>query len=116
MQEGLEHLLYTYGVDLAIWSHMHSYERSLPIYNFKFNASILDPYINPSAPGKCQIVDIHLMCNGWSIVWHLFYLENLQVGDTQTTGLLMHFNANFATKYLKFVSFGIRVFLYISRI
>lgn len=30
---GLEKLFYHYGVDLAIWAHEHSYERTYPVYN-----------------------------------------------------------------------------------
>ena len=30
---GLEELLYENDVDLAVWAHEHSYERSLPVYN-----------------------------------------------------------------------------------
>ena len=45
MRENLEHLLNKYSVDLAIWSHCHSYERSYPIYSMNYTNS----YINPPA-------------------------------------------------------------------
>ena len=46
----LEPLLYKYGVDLAIWAHEHSYERSWPLFNQTvYNATGDDPYYNPKA-------------------------------------------------------------------
>ena len=48
---GLEELLKEYGVDLAIWGHVHSYERSWPVYNYQvYNGSYEEPYHNPGAP------------------------------------------------------------------
>jgi len=35
MQQGFEDLLYKYKVDLAIWGHQHSYERTCPVYKQK---------------------------------------------------------------------------------
>ncbi|XP_067120071.1 acid phosphatase type 7-like [Centruroides vittatus] len=47
---GLEEILYKYGVDLAIWGHQHSYERTWPLYDNKvYNGSIWLPYHNPKA-------------------------------------------------------------------
>ena len=37
IQKGLEDLLYKYGVDLALWGHYHSYERTCRVYNNKCN-------------------------------------------------------------------------------
>uniref|UniRef100_A0A1A9ZD64 Purple acid phosphatase n=1 Tax=Glossina pallidipes TaxID=7398 RepID=A0A1A9ZD64_GLOPL len=48
---GLEELFYNYGVDVEIWSHEHSYERSWPLYNYTvLNGSLAEPYRNPRAP------------------------------------------------------------------
>ncbi|XP_077292142.1 acid phosphatase type 7 isoform X2 [Arctopsyche grandis] len=48
---GLEELFYTYGVDLEIWAHEHSYERLWPIYDYTvYNGSYEKPYVNPQAP------------------------------------------------------------------
>ncbi|CAG7727913.1 unnamed protein product, partial [Allacma fusca] len=47
---GLEDLLVTYGVDLAIWAHEHSYERLFPLYNKTvYNGSMEEPYKNPKS-------------------------------------------------------------------
>ncbi|XP_049875404.1 acid phosphatase type 7-like [Pectinophora gossypiella] len=48
---GLEPMLKKFGVDLVIFGHEHSYERSLPMYDHKvYNSSGDDPYVNPLAP------------------------------------------------------------------
>lgn len=48
---GLEPLLKQYGVDLVIWAHEHSYERTWPLYDNKvYNGSLEHPYVNPGAP------------------------------------------------------------------
>lgn len=48
---GLEPLLKEFGVDLVIWAHEHSYERTWPLYdNRVYNGSYLQPYVNPRAP------------------------------------------------------------------
>ncbi|CAB3223364.1 unnamed protein product [Arctia plantaginis] len=48
---GLEPLLKKYGVDLVIWAHEHSYERTWPLYDYKvYNGSKEFPYVNPGAP------------------------------------------------------------------
>ncbi|XP_039959168.1 acid phosphatase type 7 isoform X3 [Bactrocera tryoni] len=48
---GLEALFYEQGVDVEIWAHEHSYERSWPIYDYKVcNGSLAEPYRNPCAP------------------------------------------------------------------
>lgn len=48
---GLENLFYKHGVDLEIWAHEHSYERSWPLYdNAVYNGSYEEPYTNPEAP------------------------------------------------------------------
>ncbi|EEB14144.1 acid phosphatase precursor, putative [Pediculus humanus corporis] len=49
---GLEDLFYRYGVDVEIWGHEHSYERTWPLYNYKiYNGSTgVNPYHNPGAP------------------------------------------------------------------
>ena len=47
IQPYIEELFYKYGVDIEIWAHEHSYERTWPVYNFnvtQFN------YDNPKAP------------------------------------------------------------------
>ncbi|XP_026331992.1 acid phosphatase type 7-like [Hyposmocoma kahamanoa] len=47
----IEPLLMKYGVDIAIWAHQHSYERSWPVYDNKvYNGSVKQPYVNPRAP------------------------------------------------------------------
>lgn len=47
----LEPLLKQYGVDLVIWAHEHSYERTWPLYDLKvYNGSYERPYVNPRAP------------------------------------------------------------------
>ncbi|KAL3985516.1 Iron/zinc purple acid phosphatase-like protein C family protein [Acanthocheilonema viteae] len=47
---GLEKLFYTYGVDLEIWAHEHSYERMWPLYNRTVYNGTKEPYIDPPAP------------------------------------------------------------------
>ncbi|KAL0829461.1 hypothetical protein ABMA28_004226 [Loxostege sticticalis] len=48
---GLESLLQEFGVDLVIWAHEHSYERTWPLYdNQVYNGSYQHPYTNPRAP------------------------------------------------------------------
>ena len=40
-----------YGVDLAIWGHVHAYERLWPVYaDVVFNGTAEEPYTNPGAP------------------------------------------------------------------
>ncbi|XP_050666890.1 acid phosphatase type 7 isoform X2 [Leptidea sinapis] len=47
----LEPLLQQYGVDVVIWAHEHSYERTWPLYDSKvYNGSVDQPYRNPGAP------------------------------------------------------------------
>ena len=47
---GLETMLHTYSVDVAIWAHEHSYERFWPLYDFQmFNGSTQEPYSNAGA-------------------------------------------------------------------
>jgi len=49
--DGVEPLLMRYGVDLAVWAHIHAYERLFPIFNsVVFNGTDEDPYLNPGAP------------------------------------------------------------------
>lgn len=50
---GLEKMFYNYGVDVLIWSHQHSYERFLPIYDSKVYNGTIDtsnPYHNARSP------------------------------------------------------------------
>lgn len=48
---GLEDLFYKSGVDLEVWAHEHSYERTWPLYdNNVYNGSYDEPYTNPGAP------------------------------------------------------------------
>ncbi|XP_072929526.1 acid phosphatase type 7 isoform X2 [Epargyreus clarus] len=48
---GLEPLLKEFGVDLVVWAHEHSYERSWPLYDQRvYNGSYDQPYLNPGAP------------------------------------------------------------------
>lgn len=48
---GLEDLFYNHKVDVEIWAHEHSYERFLPLYNYKvMNGSMEQPYVNPKGP------------------------------------------------------------------
>uniref|UniRef100_A0A9J2PIR3 Purple acid phosphatase n=2 Tax=Ascaris TaxID=6251 RepID=A0A9J2PIR3_ASCLU len=46
----LEKLFYTYGVDLEIWAHEHSYERMWPLYNRTVYNGTISPYVDPPAP------------------------------------------------------------------
>ncbi|XP_062502844.1 uncharacterized protein LOC134179856 [Corticium candelabrum] len=39
LRQHVEHLLQLYGVDLALWGHHHSYQRSCPVYNETCTAS-----------------------------------------------------------------------------
>ena len=40
-----------FGVDLALWAHVHAYERLWPVFNNTvFNGTEEDPYTNPGAP------------------------------------------------------------------
>jgi hypothetical protein len=46
MKESLEKLLYDYDVDLALWGHVHLYERTCPIYQY----NCVGNYSDPGAP------------------------------------------------------------------
>ena len=46
----MEDLLYQYGVDLAIYGHIHDYERFYPVYNLKLTDDpFKEPYVDPHA-------------------------------------------------------------------
>ncbi|GAU99383.1 hypothetical protein RvY_10399 [Ramazzottius varieornatus] len=48
MIPGIEDLLYESGVDVGIWAHEHSYERTWPVYDLKvLNGSASEPYTDP---------------------------------------------------------------------
>ncbi|XP_026332505.1 acid phosphatase type 7 isoform X1 [Hyposmocoma kahamanoa] len=47
---GLEPLLKDFGVDVVIWAHEHSYERTWPLYDHKVYNGTRGAYINPGAP------------------------------------------------------------------
>lgn len=53
-RDAMEQLLYDYGVDLAVWGHDHSYERSYPVFREELlsnsTSSAAEPYRNPGAP------------------------------------------------------------------
>jgi len=47
----LEKLFFTYGVDMEIWAHEHTFERMYPVYNRTvFNTTSGNPYVDPPAP------------------------------------------------------------------
>uniref|UniRef100_A0A0M3J0X8 Purple acid phosphatase n=1 Tax=Anisakis simplex TaxID=6269 RepID=A0A0M3J0X8_ANISI len=46
----LEKLFYSFGVDLEIWAHEHSYERMWPVYNRTVYNGTRSPYVDPPAP------------------------------------------------------------------
>ncbi|XP_050344414.1 acid phosphatase type 7 isoform X1 [Nymphalis io] len=47
----LEPLLQRFGVDVALWAHEHSYERTWPLFDLRVrNGSAAQPYRNPRAP------------------------------------------------------------------
>jgi len=43
LRNNLEHLIHSYNVDVALWGHVHAYERSLPVYNL----TVAGTYDNP---------------------------------------------------------------------
>jgi len=44
-------IVYRNGVDLEIWAHEHSYERTWPLYDYNvYNGSVDEPYTDPGAP------------------------------------------------------------------
>jgi len=43
MREYLEPLFYQYHVDLAMWGHVHSYERTCPVYNGTCHGNLKNP-------------------------------------------------------------------------
>ena len=47
VREGFEDLFYTYGVELVLQGHCHSYERSWPMYK---GQPLAEDYTNPQAP------------------------------------------------------------------
>ena len=53
-RDAMEELLYDYGVDLAVWGHDHSYERTYPVFQEEplsnFTSSAVEPYRDPGAP------------------------------------------------------------------
>ncbi|CAH0755502.1 unnamed protein product [Diatraea saccharalis] len=46
----LEPLLLQYGVDVALWAHEHSYERTWPLYDARVYNGTEEPYRDPRAP------------------------------------------------------------------
>jgi len=46
---GIEKILNEFGVDLGIWAHEHSYERTYPVYNGTVFKDDPEPYTNPKA-------------------------------------------------------------------
>ncbi|XP_063384993.1 acid phosphatase type 7 isoform X3 [Cydia fagiglandana] len=66
----LEPLLQQHGVDVVVWAHEHSYERSWPLYDGKvYNGSLDHPYTNPGAPvhvvtGSAGCQENHSLFNG----------------------------------------------------
>ncbi|XP_039756844.1 acid phosphatase type 7 isoform X1 [Pararge aegeria] len=46
----LEPLLREFGVDLVVWAHEHSYERTWPLYDGRVYNGTEEPYRNPGAP------------------------------------------------------------------
>lgn len=72
---GLEDPFYKYGVDLEIYAHEHSYQRTFPLYNMNvYNGSLKNPYTNPRAPvhiisgaaGNREKIDHFLWLPKWS--------------------------------------------------
>ena len=48
MIPGIEALMHETGVDVGIWAHEHSYERTWPIYDLQvLNGSDSEPYTDP---------------------------------------------------------------------
>jgi acid phosphatase type 7 len=43
MRENLEELMDTYKVDVALWGHIHNYERSCPVFNGTCRGDLNDP-------------------------------------------------------------------------
>uniref|UniRef100_A0A7E4ZQ38 Purple acid phosphatase n=1 Tax=Panagrellus redivivus TaxID=6233 RepID=A0A7E4ZQ38_PANRE len=46
---GLEKLFHTYGVDIGLWAHEHTYERLFPVYDRVVYNGTGNPYHNPPA-------------------------------------------------------------------
>ena len=79
---GLEDLFYNYNVDLSLWGHEHSYERTYPVYQripYAKNTKVVNGtayYYNPvvpvhiisGSPGNREMVGAHLNFtkNDWS--------------------------------------------------
>jgi len=66
---GLEKLFHTYGVDLMLWAHEHSYERLFPVYNRTVYNGTASPYMDPPAP-------VHII-TGAAVITSFFCLSLL---------------------------------------
>ena len=47
---GLEELFKENNVDMAIWAHVHSYQRSFPLFNGTYQNQPMDVYTDPMYP------------------------------------------------------------------
>ena len=41
---GMEELLMKYSVDVAVWAHEHEYERTWPLYDYRYAITVIIGY------------------------------------------------------------------------
>ena len=79
MQEALEDLFYTYGVDLALWGHYHSYERTCPVYKRKCDKDGITHIVVGTAGAAIEGGKFGGKGFEWSVanalVWGFLYIE-----------------------------------------
>ncbi|XP_063538363.1 acid phosphatase type 7-like isoform X2 [Cydia strobilella] len=93
----LEPLLKQYGVDVVIWAHEHSYERTWPLYDSKvYNGSLEHPYTNPGAPvhvvtGSAGCQENHSQFNVTRPEWSAFRTPAYGYTRLLAAGAQLHF-------------------------
>ncbi len=58
---GLEEMFKEYNVDMAIWAHVHSYQRSFPLFNGTYQHQPVDTYTDPIYP--VHVITGEYSCN-----------------------------------------------------
>jgi len=97
----LEPLLYKYQVDLCLWAHYHSYERTCPVYQ---ETCMGTPELNPGAPIHLVIgmagaaLDVaSYMGKDWSVYHDQEYGYSVITTTESTLSMQFYTNSNVLT-------------------